>query len=218
MSLDGWKSWLDWAAIVFTGCTVVSGGFALYLGNRLNAVKEAQLRAFDTDITDAKDKLAQQQTRAADAERQLIELQERIKPRRLSAEQRTAFVRALKEMPNGTVRIGHTSGSADEGILLAQQILPLFKEAGWVAPGPSGMTQRLDIQVTGIGVLIRQAPNLHIPAGQVRLTPVLLALQKAFRGAGMEIQFIDYHPENDDIPEVIVGSKPEPVLSPPPKS
>jgi hypothetical protein len=78
MSLDGWKSWLDWAAIVFTGCTVVSGGFALYLGNRLNAVKEAQLRAFDTDIIDAKDKLAKQQTRAADAERQLLELQERI--------------------------------------------------------------------------------------------------------------------------------------------
>lgn len=75
--------------------------------------------------------LAKQQERAAIAERALLELQERIKPRRLTAEQATSFVMTLKTLPNGIIDFGYTAGGADEGFSFARQVQPLFKEAGW---------------------------------------------------------------------------------------
>jgi hypothetical protein len=44
MSLEGWKTGLDWATIIITGLTVFSGAAALIVGNRLSDIKDAQLR------------------------------------------------------------------------------------------------------------------------------------------------------------------------------
>lgn len=57
--------------------------------------------------------LAVQQEKAAVAERSLLELQERIKPRRLTDKQALDFVEALKAISPATIDFGYTSGAGD---------------------------------------------------------------------------------------------------------
>ncbi len=161
--------------------------------------------------------MAKQQTRAATAELKLLELQERIKPRMLTAKQEADFIAALKVLNGGTIRFGCTSGGGDESFNFAKQFLPLFKAAAWTVQNEASIANHLDIQVIGVGVLNRGAPpqnpnlppsGLNVPPpGFIELTPTLATLQSAFRAVGIEVQFINFPV---DIPEVVIGSKPQP--------
>ncbi len=212
--LEFWKTFFERGSVGLLFFTFVFGAGALIFSGRLNFVKDAELRKFNKDLTEAKISLGTQEERAAVAERALLELQQRVKPRNLTDAQRAAFVKALAVLPNAVVKFGYTSGSADEGFNFARQLLPLFKQANWVVPeAPTGMTNHLEIQVTGVGVLVRPPIRSNGSPEYLPLTPVMAALQNAFKEAGIQVQFINYHPEPGDVPEVIVGSKPEPEKS-----
>ena len=91
----------------------------------------------------------------------------------------------------------------------------IFKQAGWTVPENSrDIAQHLEIQVVGVGVLVRgpaaSDPGKPPPSGYVVLTPLLKTIQAAFRTVGIEVQFINWHPKNSETPEVVIGSKPEP--------
>jgi hypothetical protein len=159
--------------------------------------------------------LAKQQERAANAEKTLLALQERIKPRRLTAQQSADSVKALGVLPNGLINFGYTSGGADEAFNFARQLLPLFETAEWSVRNKLSIANHLDIQVTGVGVLSRGTPlpNPNLPpspsnlppSGMMGLTPTLEAIQSAFRAVGIQVQFINFPV---DVPEVVIGSKP----------
>ncbi|HTU44426.1 MAG TPA: hypothetical protein VMF91_05160 [Bryobacteraceae bacterium] len=189
------------------------GAGVWFTSNIINERQAAQLRQFDKDLTGAKSELGKQQERAANAERSLLELRERIKPRHLTDKEAAAFVAALRTHPGGTSDFGTTIGGGDEAANFAKQLLPLFRQAGWKAPEDiSGTTNHLDIQVVGIGILTpgTETPDHRAATPYVRLTPALMALRDAFRSVGMEAQFIAWHPKTGDVPEVVIGSKPQP--------
>lgn len=160
--------------------------------------------------------LAKQQQLTANAERSLLELKERIKPRRLTDQQSTDFVKALKTLPNGAINLGHTAGGGDEGFNLLKQLMPLFKEAGWKTPeSTSGTTNHMDIQVIGVGILVPGPPGTDPAKGVppnsfIQLTPTLTTLRAAFKAVGIDVKFINWYPREDNIPELVIGSKPEP--------
>ena len=157
--------------------------------------------------------LAKQQARAATAERSLLELQERIKPRNLTDEQADAFTEALEVFPRGIIDFGYTSAGGDETFNFARQFLPLFKRAGWTVRNEASIANHFDIQVIGVGILISvpAGPDpTKPPSGSIELTPTLRTLQAAFRAVGIEIQFISWFP-GKDVPEVVIGSKLQPV-------
>jgi hypothetical protein len=215
MSVEAWKTICDIAAVILLFLTFAFGAGAFIAGNIINKRQEKQLQQFDKDLTDAKIELGKQQERAATAEKDLLELQERIKPRILTDKQSTEFVRVLKTFPNGVIDVGYTAGSGDEGFNLVQQLRALFKQAGWTVPeNPRDIAQHLEIQVIGVGVLVRgpaaSDPSKPPPSGYVVLTPLLKTIQAAFRTVRIEVQFINWHPKNSETPEVVVGSKPEP--------
>ncbi len=68
MSLEWWKAFFEIGGVVLLLLTFAFGAGALIVNSRLNALQNAQLRAFDKDLTDAKTELGKQQKRAADAE------------------------------------------------------------------------------------------------------------------------------------------------------
>src|SRR5450755_1428764 len=109
MSLEGWKALFEIGGVILLGVTFVFGTGALYFSHRVNTVQEEHLRQFDKDLTDAKIALSEQQTRAAMAEKELLELKERIKPRRLTDEESARFIAALKSVSNGAVTLGTTA-------------------------------------------------------------------------------------------------------------
>jgi hypothetical protein len=140
----------------------------------------------------------------------ILKLQE---PRRFTAKQSADFVGALRTLPNGAINLGYTSGGGDEAFKLAQQLLPLFKEAEWTVRNEASITNHLEIQVTGVGILTRgpAGPDpAKPPSGYIALTPTLTALRAAFAAVGIDVQFINWQSGKDDTPEVVLGSKPQP--------
>ena len=121
------KSFFEIGGVILLFLTFAFGAGFMLTGKVVSERQGKQLRQFDKDLTDAKSALAKQQERAADAdarvagleqdaanaktemakqqaraataERNLLELQERIKPRHLSEEQKKALIRQLSSLP-----------------------------------------------------------------------------------------------------------------------
>jgi len=53
-------------------------------------------------------------------------------------------------------------------------------------------------------------PTKGLQSGSVQLTPTLATLRAAFKTVGIDVQFINWYPKEDNIPELVIGSKPEP--------
>lgn len=141
---------------------------------------------------------------------EILKLEERLRPRKLTTKQAADFVTQLRMVPNGIINLGYTMGGGDESFNLTQQLMPLFKEAGWTVRNEASISNHIDIQVTGVGILSHgpAGPDpSKPPSGYITLTPTLAALRAAFQAVGIDVQFINW--QFGDIPEVVVGSKPQ---------
>ena len=179
----------------------------------------AQQRAAGAEIEAAEAKttqqrveieLAKQQAKAAEAEKNLLELRERIKPRRLTDQQSKDFVNALKSHPRGVIRVGWTQQGGDECFNFLSQIIGLLKEAGWTVKNDGKMIdQRFGIQVIGVGIFRRHAELIGNEIVNLPMTPTLTAVVAAFKSANIDVRtFVD--PDGDpDTPEIMIGSKPD---------
>ena len=104
------------------------------------AKAEMQIANIRADTANAKKetlavslKLEAETIRRLDAERALLELIERVQPRRSNANQEAHVVESLKASPvRGQVRISYVSGDA-EGGTFARQINDILRKAGWPA-------------------------------------------------------------------------------------
>jgi hypothetical protein len=174
-----------------------------------------QIEAFNAKTAQQKVEtdLAKQQERTAVAERSLLELQERIKPRRLTDKEAAALVALIRSFPPETIDFGYTAASGDEGFNFAKQLMSLFKEGGWTVHNEDSITNHLEIQVIGVGILVRGSPVIAPakapPSGLISETLTMKYLTAAFASLKMEAGFINWHPDEGDIPEVVIGSKPE---------
>jgi hypothetical protein len=174
-----------------------------------------QIEAFNAKTAQQKVEtdLAKQQERPAVAERSLLELQERIKPRRLTDKEAAALVALIRSFPPETIDFGYTAASGDEGFNFAKQLMSLFKEGGWTVHNEDSITNHLEIQVIGVGILVRGSPVIAPakapPSGLISETLTMKYLTAAFASLTMEAGFINWHPDEGDIPEVVIGSKPE---------
>jgi hypothetical protein len=74
--------------------------------------------------------VAKLQTKAADSQRELLELQERTKPRHLTDEQRIKLIDLLKQQPKGTIEIECIAGDK-ESCDFARQISDMLSFVGW---------------------------------------------------------------------------------------
>ena len=179
----------------------------LILQKAADDAKAAQQRV-ETD-------LAKQQELTANAERSLLELKERIKPRRLTDKQSADFVVVLSKLPNTALKLGWTAGGGDESFKLLQQLMPLFRQAHWKVPETTNeVSNHFDIQVTGIALLIPgpegSDPKKPEPIAMIQLNPAQATLQAAFKAVGMDLQFQRWFHTAEGMPELVVGSKPNP--------
>jgi hypothetical protein len=190
-----------------TGARREADSFEKEIISAKRAAANAENRAAGVEV-----ELSKQRERTAIAEKNLLELQEKIKPRRLTDGEAAAFVAALEKKPGGTIDFGYTLAGGDESFNFAKQFLPLFKQAGWTVRNDASIANHLDVQVIGVGILVSvpSGPDPRMPpSGYLQLTPTLKTLQEAFGTAGIKVQFISWFP-GKDAPEVVIGSKPDP--------
>jgi hypothetical protein len=232
MSVEAWKAIFDWGTVVLVGLTFVFGAGALITGNILSERQEKELSqvklqtaSAQKDADDANERskslehanlelrsqvatletgAAKQQERAAEAEQELLRLQDRVKIRHLSAEQRKKMIDFLtsteaSKIPKGTIRI-HRLLLDQTAQAFALEIKEAFAVAGWPSDDigrdmiPSG-----DTIPVGIVVIFHSSQNIPVHAGLI-----LHALIAA-----------DLNPtsgENPGVPdgmvEILVGIKP----------
>ena len=144
MSVEFWKTICDWAAVVLVGLTFIAGAGALLAGRVLNSRQSEQLRKFEADLASAKtDNLTLQkqvailqtdasiqQERAAKAEKSLLELQEQLKPRRLTAGQKSDLTKLLGQYKgNGAAIV--TPLLDGEAVDFADDFKSALESAGW---------------------------------------------------------------------------------------
>jgi hypothetical protein len=147
-----------WANALTVGFGVMAalGAVAVVIvSSRLGNLKDLELDAFKRS---AELRIAEQQERAAIAERQLLEVREKLRPRIISESQRFAIAAAMKSLallPNTNQRQSvavFPSSAVFEAANLADQIAETLTHAGWdVNRHP--VTFGKALSVSGVGLL-----------------------------------------------------------------
>jgi hypothetical protein len=165
-----------------------TGKVAILQKDALNA-KAAQQKV-ETD-------LAKQQEETANAERSLVQLQRRIEPRRISAEQRPRVMGILTRGPKGKVSIDCLLGDG-EGQTFANDVYEVLKASGWESDGVNQLVYSGGNPV-GFGIVVRSA--LSAP-------PYAAVLQRAFFSIGIPMGGIENPQLTEGMVQILIGSKP----------
>lgn len=109
--------------------------------NALSSAANTNERAIKLDL-----KLEEQKERAARAEKELLDLQEKVKPRSVSSAVANKLIAALSKLPNKNINLSSSLGDG-EAASYANQIKAIFERAGWKVDSGIGFST-----YTGIGL------------------------------------------------------------------
>src|SRR5437667_5063308 len=107
MTLEGLNTFLQLASAVILALTFLVGAGAIWTSYRLRKRQSARIAAIELEA-------AQQRERAAVAERDLLQLRQRLAPRSLTLSQRQALLVALQSAPSkGPVEVSSPTGNGE---------------------------------------------------------------------------------------------------------
>lgn len=150
----------DVGAVVLLFLTFAFGAGALITGRVIDRRKEAQIKQFDKDLTDAKIELGKQEERAANAERAASALRKDAEEAKLATEKLKQVVawrviepKAAVELEKilstkpGSVNLRYTDGDP-EALFLAIQISQILGKAKWqIAPGSEKFANAIEFGI-----------------------------------------------------------------------
>jgi hypothetical protein len=176
MSVEGWKSLFDVAAVILLFLTFAAGAGALWTGRIINSEQEKKLRDFDSELTGAKASLATQQQRAAkleldvagakvalaeqqektaDAERSLLEVRETLAWRTPDQDLISKLTPPLQRFVGQRYGFVLDPGDPERTGVLSWTIR-LLGAAGWkFEPTPASPVSELNLLATNIVVWVR---------------------------------------------------------------
>jgi hypothetical protein len=188
---------------------VTAKGFESKIAESNARVKTAEARIASADassndavarVAAAELQVAAQRERAAKAEKDLLEVQEKIKPRRITPEQRDQLVMFLSQPPRGKVDIMCVLGDG-EGLAFAEEVGQVLKASGWEI-GSGGVSQGAfaPSNPVGFGVLVHSSQSPP---------PRAISLIHAFRSVGLPLGGSEKKELDADAVQIIVGNKPQ---------
>lgn len=206
MTLDSWNSLLQTSSVVLLFLTFAVGAGAVITSRKIALREQSRLANAEQGTAEANKKAAeaaegtaraaadaaaanertvrleletaQQREKAAIAERALLEVQERIKPRRLTDANRVALIAALRQAnPKGLVTVNCVLGDG-EGFAFATQVDETLKAAGWTTTGVNQGVYAGGANPVGFGIVVHSAATSP---------PYAAALQHAFTVAGFPL-------------------------------
>jgi hypothetical protein len=200
MTLDELYTYLQLGSAILLGLTFLVGSGAIFAGHFVNKRQSLKISAAgqiaaqagavaakagaDAAAANVRSKLLEieagkQRERAAKAEKELLELQQRLAPRRLTAEQQRTLASKLRPF-SGARGNFVVSGDDVEITSLSNQILASFKDAGWIF----GFFVGTDPSRSVSGILVEIAADADGPtkAAAETLASALLAENLSVRG------------------------------------
>ncbi|MCA1638604.1 MAG: hypothetical protein LC768_09770 [Acidobacteria bacterium] len=200
MTYDELSDWLRVIAAIigfFTFVALIATTWVTIKANKEKEVKnkeqQERIEKLKNDTAKLEKEITEAKTKQIEAEKALLELQNRISPRSLTQEQQTKLLAALKTLPKDSIDIHFISGN-EESIQYAEQFIRVFKDAGWQVQPKAA--------ITSFSVL-----GLHI-IGSGSDSPVM-SLTQAFKDCGIQINGNESFPP--DLPNSVsltVGAKP----------
>jgi hypothetical protein len=174
-------NWANAGVIISLALSFVFGAASILLGGRLGKLKDSQAATAQRDLELA---VSTQQERAAKAERDLLDLKQRVKSRHLTREQRARFLVKLQGQPKSSVFIAWDTESEAQDF--AQEIATVLEAAGWTANIVETPPIYGDLPPAR-GIWIRYTPSFADAAN---------LLHEALKQAGVQVDAIGpYTPE-----------------------
>jgi hypothetical protein len=199
MTLDSWNDLFNVASVGLVALTFFVGLGALITGRQVNQRQRAQLLQLSTDLAKAQTGLAEQQTRAAIAEKALLDLQERARPRTVDAACRAILLERLKiGQPLIPVSVEFVGGSTSEPYGLATALAEILREARWTVQSFDG-GPALGNPPVGINVRV---------SGAVGPTPQAQQLVDTLNLCGLDARIRRDNRITDQSIVLVVGLKP----------
>lgn len=202
-TVDDWNAMFQVLTIIFVAGTVLTGVGKIWTDKIIKERQAQELAAARISTTKLETDLAKQQERAAKAEKELLEVQERFKPRTLSrSEQNDLFgllrahsslARRAREKNGEVLWIVHPRGDP-EATEFAAMLANLFSQAGWQ---PQLRDIPFSVHITGIAILVSDPAN-----------PPLLAqlVKRVFEEARIPFS-VQPQPDSGERTWLAVGSK-----------
>ncbi len=197
-SLDGWNKAMLWGLIA---ASVIAG----YVGvtTRFTIVRAKQLSVAQGELDAAKEAeanrgIATLRVRAANAERSLLELQQRIADRHLTPGQKNRLYKNLSVTPTGLVFVSAPSNDGEASIF-AKEIEGVLRQAGW-SNEPAGGVVWEGTEPTGVLLVVKSKEDM---------LPQVNRLRQAFSAASIPLVLtVEPRSEAGKI-YLVVGHRPE---------
>ena len=127
-----------------------------------------------------------QKERAADAEKELLNLKEKLKPRSISFEKSKRLIDELKEFSLKEISISSPLGDG-EAASYAMQFQKIFTEAGWKVDSGIGLSTYTSV---GIHIIVKNKYDLEAGRLQKLFKSLGLNLQGSVSSSGVRIQIL----------------------------
>jgi len=194
-SLDGWYSFWQLATLLALIATFVTGLGTYVTGRWINERQGIENKKQATELLELGTDLSRQREKTVLAEKSLLELQEKLRPRQLL--EREKFVSFLKEYKSGPLEIQY-SGNDVESRAFANEIEAAFKDAGWS-----------EVHVNNNVLIFPQPVGLRLRVKSADSIPEYTgAVQQAFKTINIPTQVETHDATAPNTLLLIVGSKP----------
>ncbi|HKT24316.1 MAG TPA: hypothetical protein VJR04_06915 [Terriglobales bacterium] len=200
MSVESLKGLFDSFAVGLLFLTFTAGLGALLTGNVINKRQSERLRQFDKDLTDAKTELGRQQERAANAEKSLLELQQKLANRTLTDEQVKAIRHDVERFAGQEFRFS-TYWDSPECVGIAERVNRTLQAAGWKYRPYT--EYRVPVGGT-VGILVYTHPNADKRTNEAA-TALLTTLSR--EGLQAQARMDDTNAAEQNIITLVIGSK-----------
>jgi len=193
---EDWASRLydlaNWGLIVGLIIGVISTVVLVWMGNVKESYLKKGLAATNERAAHAEERaasveagniqlrtdLSKQQERTAKAEKDLLEVQERLKPRHLSAAQQKELIAELKPFSGQGIDVFVLNDAGDEVGHISEQIVSVLKDSGWVVKVGNGS----ETGIARSGIVLTNLDNAD--AGSRK---ALSSLESALRSKGLGV-------------------------------
>lgn len=159
-SVEGWYAIFQTLSVIFVMLTVGTGAGTIitgYITNRrqTKAIAEANTKASEAGLEAARlqQRAAEAEGKRADAERALLELQENLAPRAITAEQRQRFLFLMEPLPKGKLEMRFLAGNKESN-QFATLLADMFSESGFEVLKPAVAVNSSN-GISGIGLRIK---------------------------------------------------------------
>lgn len=210
MTLEEWNIAFQFSSAVLLGLTFAVGAGAIITGYFINKRQAVRIATLGSEVVEANRKAneragrleleaARQREKAAKAESDLLELQQRVKPRMFTDDQRRSLIDALKRSsPKGLVTITCVLGDG-EGFAFASQVDEILKAADWPT---TGVNQSVFVpqNPVGLGIVVQSAATVP---------PFVGALQRAFGSVGLALPISELATLTVGTTQLWIGNKPQ---------